>query len=586
MKTKNIVKFSTCLIACLALSLSCTDFLKVDPNGALSPTVVANKKGVEAMLIGSYSMLDGAAEAVGPGAQWFSAPSNWVYGGIAGGDAHKGTDEGDQPDMNPIERYESSSVNIAYDTYWTNTYEGVSRANSTLKNLAIITDATPAQKTIIEGQARALRGWYHFNLKKMFNKIPYIKEDAPDPGKVKNDVDAWPMIEADLQFAYDNLPDAMTEVGRINKYVAGAILGKVLLFQKNFGAARTVLLDVYTSGTNPLGVKFALNPKFGDNFNAETKNSPESVWAVQNSVNDGGAAWNGNWGDVLNFPYLSGGSPAGCCGFYQPSFELVNSYRTDATGLPLLDGSYNVGANQMKTDLGIDSADPVTGLPAFTPDAGNIDPRLDWTVGRRGIPYLDWGPHLGKSWTRKQVYGGPYSPIKNVYYKSQSGSFSDKSSWTEGWTANNTNLIRLSDVILMLAECEVEVGTLAQAQIYVNLVRNRMVANPAGWVKNGAANAANYVIGPYIVPFATQGDARKAIHFERKLELGMEGHRFFDLVRWGEAVATLNAYLAYESAILPQLAGAVVVAGQDEYYPLPQRQIDLEGSDILVQNDR
>jgi hypothetical protein len=390
------------------------------------------------------------------------------------------------------------------------------------------------------------------------------------------------MIEADLQFAYTKLPDAMPEVGRVNKYVAGAILGKVLLFEKKFAAAKTVLLDVYANGTNPAGVKFGLNAKFADNFNAATKNSKESVWAVQNSVNDGGAAWNGNWGDVLNFPYLSGGSPAGCCGFYQPSFELVNSFRTDAAGLPLLDGSYNVGANQMKTDMGIKSVDP------FTPDAGNIDPRLDWTVGRRGIPYLDWGLHLGQSWTRKQVYGGPYNPIKNVYYKSQSGTFSDKSSWTEGWTANNTNLIRYADVILMLAECEVEVGTLAQAQAYVNEVRNRMKANSAGWVKNGGVNAANYVIGLYLggAPFDNQANARKAIHFERKLELGMEGHRFFDLVRWGEAVATLNAYLAYESAILPQLAGAVVVAGQDEYYPLPQRQIDLEGKDILVQNDR
>src|SRR5882762_11170428 len=120
MKTKNIFTFSTCLIACLAFSLSCKEFLKVEPNGALKPDLVSNKKGVEALLVGSYSMLDGAAENVGPGAQWFSAPSNWVYGGIAGGDAHKGTDEGDQPDMNPIERYESSSVNIAYDTYWSN----------------------------------------------------------------------------------------------------------------------------------------------------------------------------------------------------------------------------------------------------------------------------------------------------------------------------------------------------------------------------------------------------------------------------------------------------------------------------------
>lgn len=578
MKTKNIFKISTILSFCLALSLSCSDeFLNVDPNGALSSVVLANKKGTEALLIGAYSMLDGAAENVGPGAQWFSAPSNWVYGGIAGGDAHKGTDEGDQPDMNPIERYESSSVNIAYDTYWSNVYEGVARANSTLKNLAVVTDATPAEKTRIEAEARALRGWYHFNLKRMFNKIPFVDETVADPGKVSNTIDAWPLIQADLQFAYDNLPVTLGEVGRINKFVAGAILGKVLLYQKNFTAARTVLLDVYANGKNPLGVKFALNAKFSDNFNAETKNSPESVFAVQNSVNDGGAAWNGNWGDVLNFPYLSGGSPAGCCGFYQPSFELVNSFRTSG-GLPLLDGSYNVGANQLKTDLGVNSEDP------FTPDAGPIDPRLDWTVGRRGIPYLDWGLHLGKSWTRKQVYGGPYSPIKNVYYKSQSGTYSDKSSWTEGWTANNTNLIRFADIILMLAETEAEVGTLAQAQTYVNLIRAR-AAIPAGWVQNGALPAANYVINTYSSAFADKASALKAIHFERKLELGMEGHRFFDLVRWGEAQATLNSYLAYESAILPQLKGANFAAVQDEYYPLPQRQIDLSGSDILVQTE-
>ena len=135
MKTKSIFKISTCLIVCMALSSSCSDFLKVDANGALSPSVVANKKGVEALLIGAYSMLDGAANGVGPGAQWFSSPDNWVYGGIAGGDAHKGTDEGDQPDMNPIERYESSAVNIAYDTKWANVYEGIARANSVLKNL-------------------------------------------------------------------------------------------------------------------------------------------------------------------------------------------------------------------------------------------------------------------------------------------------------------------------------------------------------------------------------------------------------------------------------------------------------------------
>ena len=62
-------------------------------------------------------------------------------------------------------------------------------------------------------------------------------------------------------------------------------------------------------------------------------------------------------------------------------------------------------------------------LLPFTPDAGNLDPRLDWTVGRRGIPYLDWGAHPGKKWIRDQGNGGPYAPKKMVYYKSQKGKF-------------------------------------------------------------------------------------------------------------------------------------------------------------------
>ena len=373
----------------------------------------------------------------------------------------------------------------------------------------------------------------------------------------------------------------MPHVGRVNSWIAKAILGKVYMYQKKYAEAKTLLLDVYTNGVNPLGVKFGLNPTYHTNFFMPTKNSMESIFAAQASVNDGGGPWNGNAGDVLNFPYLSGGSPGGCCGFYQPSFELANSFRTTAAGLPMLDGSYNSPANALKTDMNVEST------ASFTPDTGPVDPRLDWTIGRRGIPYLDWGPHTGKNWTRKQSYGGPYSPKKNTYYKSQSGAYTDKSSWTEGYTASNVNIIRYADLILWLAEIEVETGSLTQARTYVNMIRAR-AANPAGFVMNGAAPAANYVVSQYPVggasdPFGAQNTARAAVHFERKLELGMEGHRFFDLVRWDEAETTLNAYLNYEKTILLQLQGASFDA-TDKLYPIPQRQIDLSGADILIQN--
>jgi hypothetical protein len=221
----------------------------------------------------------------------------------------------------------------------------------------------------------------------------------------------------------------------------------------------------------------------------------------------------------------------------------------------------------------------------FTPDAGPIDPRLDWTAGRRGIPYLDWGPHPGLAWIRLQSWGGPYAPKKWVYYKSDEGTFIDGSSWTPGYTALNVEIIRFADVLLMAAECEVEVGSLERARELVNRVRAR-AANPNGWVKNeDGSNAANYVIGLYNNPWVDRNLARDAVRFERKLELGMEGHRFFDLVRWGIAQQTLNAYMAHENENLP--ARTFLGGSFDPHnvrMPIPQFEIDLLGADVLRQN--
>ena len=207
-------------------------------------------------------------------------------------------------------------------------------------------------------------------------------------------------------------------------------------------------------------------------------------------------------------------------------------------------------------------------------------------MGRRGIPYLDWGPHPGQQWIRDQSYSGPYAPIKNTYKKSQEGVLTDKSFWTSGVTANNYTLIRFADVILWAAECEVEVGSLEKARDYVNTIRTR-AANAAGFVKKADGSpAANYVVANYIVPWTVQSDARKAVHFERKIELAMEGHRFFDLVRWGEAESSLNAYVSYEKTLRTFLNG-VTFKPTSIYFPIPQTQIDQSssgGTPTLIQN--
>jgi hypothetical protein len=245
-----------------------------------------------------------------------------------------------------------------------------------------------------------------------------------------------------------------------------------------------------------------------------------------------------------------------------------------------LDGSYDDAANAVKNDQGLTSEDP------FSPDAGNLDPRLDWTAGRRGIPYLDWGKHPGKDWIRNQASAGPFSPKKNVFYKADVGTGGDNSA-TQWAPANaiNFNLIRFAQVLLWAAECEVEVGSLDKAETYVNKIRNR-AANASDFVMDGSSPAAHYFIKPYPSGwFGTHGQdlARKAVHFEEKLELAMEGQRFFDLVRWGEADVAINAYFAYEGQFTTDVDGAKFTSGTNDYFPIPQTQIDLSNG-TLKQN--
>jgi len=317
--------------------------------------------------------------------------------------------------------------------------------------------------------------------------------------------------------------------------------------------------------------------KYPDVFKASNDNNEESVWAYQAAANTGSVN-NANPEFDLNWPYNTGADgPGNCCSFFQPSFELANSFRTEG-GLPLLDGSYNVGTKQVKTDMGLESSQ------AFAPDGGPLDPRIDHSLGRRGIPYLDWQDFPGKAWIRNQPNAGPYETKKYAYYKADKGSLQDNSSWTPGYSAINYTVIRFADVLLMAAEAEIEAGDPSKARDYVNMVRQRAKDSPL--LRGDGTPAANYDIALYADAWGKDDATRAKVRFERKLELSGEGHRFFDLVRWGIAEQTINAYLAYEAPKLPlgALNGAKFQTNQDEFLPIPQSQIDLLGADILKQN--
>lgn len=602
MKNKRTVKTSYWFALFLVfLGVSCSDsFLDVPAAGSTSDTQLLNQAGVEQTLIGAYNSLKGRDN-------WQGSFSGWVFGGVVGQEAYKGSNSGDQAEINPLSTFSAPTTNGYLGSKWASCYDGINRANTVIKLLAKtpagLISAADAKR--ISAEAHFLRAFYHLEAKKHWNNIPYIDESIDFTLKnfnVANDKDTWPNIIADFQFAVDNLPASGLAAGRANKYAAEAFLGKCYLYQGAYAQALTAFKDVINNGVTASGVKYGLNDKFRDAFDATKDNSKESVFAIQASVNDGSGASNSNRDLVLNYPYLSG-LPVSCCGFYQPSMDQANSYRTSA-GLPLLDGSYNSAANQL-TDVAW-----TTGAASVTADAGNLDPRIDWIIGRTGVPFFDWGTYSGPAWVRLASDGGPYSPKKLTFPKTEIGTFTDNSSWTPGYSAVNFNLMRFSDVLLMAAEAAIETNDLATAVGYVNLVRAR-AANPAGFVKISldatksdwqayldaaiaSKPAGTYSVLPY-GSFTGQAQARMAVRFERKLELGMEGHRFFDLVRWKDVTNTnvsgnpVNLEQAYRYNA--SKAGASIygtgypfVTGKSEYFPIPQAQIDLTQGGVLKQN--
>ena len=586
-KSKIIVIPALALLA-ITIAACSKNFLDKPPLGTLNPAIVATEKGVQGILIGAYSLLDGAGAA---GDDETSAGSNWVFGGVASDDAYKGSDPSDFNVIASLEDWSVTPSNTVVLPKWNLLYAGVQRSNDVLRTLPLATDILEPEQLQITAQARFLRAFYDFELKRIYGNPIYADETVDNNNTaVDNSTDIYPKIEDDLNAAVANLPDSWgaSGAGRANVWAAKALLAKVYMYEKKYSDAYTLLKDIIAHGKTASGAAYALSPNFYSNFNPAQKNGPESIFAAQTSVQDGSAVdWgadpNGNYGDILNFPYSGG--PGACCGFYNPSQDLGNAYKTDANGLPLLDTWFQ-GQNVSDT------------INAYS---GTLDPRVDLTMGRPGIPYLDWGVVPAKdAWIRNPINDGHFTPKKNVYASSQKSGYVDNSGYwapTE-LVANNVNLIRFADVILWAAECAVDANDLTAAKDYVNMIRSR-AANTSSWVyKNsdydaGSATyttqttpAANYKIGLY-TSFPSKDYATKAVQFERRLELAMEGQRFFDLVRWGTADAVLNSYYAREKAFRPLKANAKWTPNKNEVFPIPQTKIDAMNSDgtvRLVQN--
>ncbi len=593
------------LLIAMGFQISCKKtFLDTPAVGVINQENLNNKDGINQLVIGAYTLLNGAGwnAAFSCG----STPVQLLFGSIRGGEAYKGSSAGDLPTMLEFSKQSISTGNPQVQDPFQFFYNAISRCNIVLQTLNKTKDMTEAEKTEVIAEIRFLRGHYHFMLKRIYGNIPFIDENVIDfrvsnTDEGGNYVNAWPQIADDFDFARKNLPLTQTDLGRPNKWAADSYYARVLIYRANFGEylsgyqeALPILTEVINSGITSKGQHYDLLPNYHDNWDAATKNGPESVFAVQHTVNDGtpsGSAALARFDNAPNSNQIAiwigtkyaSGPGAGGINFITPTEWFVDHFRVNPTGLPYLD-MYATNPYKLKDDYGLAAAPASPAIDPFIIDTAAVDPRLDWTVGRRNIAFLGYGNMPGSIWFKEQKHGGPYFAKKWSIYKSQIGMYS-----TVGFAQNaiNADIIRFADILLLAAEVEARIGSLDKARDYVNRIRKRMVDNSSSaknWVKknetNGGLNAANYKIGLYPVggnsdPFQTKEKALDAILYERLLELGLEGHRFFDLMRFGKA-DEVNAFITAAKALnrYSYFSDAAFTDIPDALVPFPQVSID------------
>lgn len=485
----------------------------------------------------------------------FAGPiNNWVID-VRSDDALKGGDgvtmEGY---MHQLEIGNVQSDNAVIDFKWRNNYFSIARCNTAIKSILSAGALDEKTKQSFISEMKTLRAYYYFDMYRLFQKFPYFDETVSDPSQVSASEytreQILGFIKDDLREAYNNLPETQEEIGRFNRYVAAAILARVDLFSSDWAEAEKYAGYVIESD------KYQLYPNFLDISKPELNNQYESVMAVQFSSANSPDQFNFN--NCLNCTYSEGNLYGNGDDFYLASQDLVNSFRTDANGLPFLDGSSN--------SEDVTSADY----------AGNVDPRLDFTLGRIGMPWR--GYNYNEKWCRNLELYGQYSGKKP--YPSPDSPYVTTGIVPWGASSLNYIIIRYADVMLMKAEALIEQNkNLDEARTLINSVRAKAArsVDPSYTPVDCNPMVASYSVGEYPATGWNQDYARMAVRHERRVELAMEGHRWFDLVRWGTVVETVNKYYEFESRFQPYYKGASLSA-DELYFPVPLSQKDNAGN--------
>lgn len=529
---------------------SCDSLLDTRPQGVFTSENIGEEEAVDLMTSAYATLL---CHYFGNNESFAGPINNWVID-LRSDDALKGGDGVTMESyMHQLEVGNVQSNNDVISFKWRNNYFSISRCNTAIRSLLEAGNLDDKLRRSYIAEMKTLRAYYYFDLLRLYQKFPYFDESVLNPSECRADQysreQMAEFIKTDLRNSYEALPDTQEEPGRFNRFVAAALLARVDLFTHDYAEAEKYAGYVISSE------QYQLYPNFLDISKPELNNQYESVLAVQFSSANSPDQYNFN--NCLNCTWSDGNLYGNGDDFYLASQNLVNAFRTDANGLPYLDGSFN--------SENVDAADY----------AGNVDPRLDFTLGRIGMPWR--GHTYNEKWCRNlELYGQysgkkPYPAPESPYVKTG----------IVPWGASSLNmiLIRYADVLLMKAEALIEQNKdLDEARKLINQVRAKAARSVDASYTPVDCNPmiANYLVREYGATGWTQDYARRAVRMERRLELAMEGLRWFDLLRWGNAVETVNNYYASEGKIRTYYKGASL--SEDElYFPIPLNQVDNAG---------